>query len=64
MVKNKNKKYGQMTERDIERLQLGKGLNVEKAGEIFDRLLAQKLGKGGGQLTEAEMKRILKNSKK
>ncbi len=49
-----------MSERDIERLQLGKGLNVEKAGEIFDRLLSKKVMKGGGQLTEAEMKRILK----
>lgn len=60
MVKNKNKKYGQMTEGDIERLQLGKGLNVEKAGEIFDRLLGKKVMKGGGQLTEAEIKRLLK----
>ena len=41
-----------------------KGLNVEKAGTMFDELLAsKKLGKGSGQLTQAEIKRILKNSK-
>ena len=62
MVKNKNKKYGQMSEGDTERLQLGKGLNVEKAGEIFDMLLGSK--KAGGPVTEGDLIRAIKKLKK
>jgi hypothetical protein len=55
---------GALTNKEYDMLVGKKGLNVEKAGTMFDELLAsKKLGIGSGQLTEAEIKRILKNSK-
>ena len=68
-MKNKNKigrrvGKGALTNKEYDMLVGKKGLNVEKAGTMFDELLAnKKLGKGSGQLTQAEIKRILKNSK-
>jgi hypothetical protein len=66
----KNKRVGRvgsgaLTNKEYDMFVGKKGLNVEKAGEIFDELLANKtLVKGSGQLTKSEMQRILKNLKK
>ena len=61
-MKNKYKKSGRMTEREQQRILGSKGSNIEQTGKAFDALLNKnKLSGLGSQLTEAEIKRVIKN---